>query len=311
MKVLIAEDDPISRRILEAMLVKWGYCVVTAEDGEQALEALMAEGAPPIAILDRLMPGIDGANVCRKVREKENGTGKYTYLILLTIKGSKEDIVSGMEAGADDYIAKPYDEQELRVRLSAGRRIIDLHKELTTAKNHLLEQSRTDPLTGILNRRAVLSELHAQMARHHGESGRLSVALLDIDHFKNINDTYGHAAGDSVLKECVLQIESALRCDRFGRVGGEEFLIVLPRADESNLQAICGRILSMINSNAIIFNGISIRITASIGAAAWDGIESMDILLARADKALYLAKNSGRNCMKISIPAECAVMAEY
>ncbi|HLE18785.1 MAG TPA: GGDEF domain-containing protein, partial [Syntrophales bacterium] len=201
--------------------------------------------------------------------------------------------------------------QELRVRLSAGRRIIDLHKELTTAKNHLLEQSRTDPLTGILNRRAVLSELHAQMARHHGESGRLSVALLDIDHFKNINDTYGHAAGDSVLKECVLQIESALRCDRFGRVGGEEFLIVLPRADESNLQAICGRILSMINSNAIIFNGISIRITASIGAAAWDGIESMDILLARADKALYLAKNSGRNCMKISIPAECAVMAEY
>ena len=168
MKVLIAEDDPISRRILEAMLVKWGYCVVTAEDGEQALEALMAQGAPPIAILDRLMPGIDGANVCRKVREKENGTEKYTYLILLTIKGSKEDIVSGMEAGADDYIAKPYDEQELRVRLSAGRRIIDLHKELTTAKNHLLEQSRTDPLTGILNRRAVLSELHAQMARHHG-----------------------------------------------------------------------------------------------------------------------------------------------
>lgn len=310
MKVLIAEDDPTSRRILEAMLAKWGYCVITARDGDEALKAFAEEDAPSIAILDRLMPGTDGANVCRKVRDMEAGTGEYTYLILLTVKGSKEDIVSGMEAGADDYITKPYDEQELRVRLSAGRRIIDLHKELTTAKNHLLEQSRTDPLTGILNRRAVMSELLVEMARRQGESNQLSVALLDIDHFKNINDTHGHAAGDAVIIGCVLQIGSALRCDRFGRIGGEEFLIVLPRAAEDNLPAICGRILSMINSSATMFNGSAIRVTASIGAATWDGAESLDILLARADKALYAAKNSGRNCVKISGPAEFAVMAD-
>lgn len=309
MKVLIADDDRVSCRILGAMLNKWGYCVTAAEDGDKALGALTAEDAPRIAILDRLMPGLDGANVCRKVREHENGSGRYTYLILLTVKGSKEDIVSGMEAGADDYITKPYDEQELRVRLSAGRRIIELHRDLTTAKNHLFEQSRTDPLTGILNRRAVLSELRAEMERHGGENGQLSVAMLDIDHFKKINDTYGHAAGDAVLKGCVLQIESALRCDRFGRVGGEEFLIVLPGTGETNLPAVCDRVLSMINSNALCFNGSSVRVTASIGAATWDGTESMDRLLARADKALYKAKNNGRNCVKVSVSAEHAALA--
>lgn len=307
MKVLIAEDDPTSRRILEAMLTKWGYSVQTAEDGREALEALKKENAPPIAVLDRLMPGIDGADLCRMVRESENGKGKYTYLILLTIKGSKDDIVSGMEAGADDYIAKPYDEQELRVRLSAGRRIIELHEELAEARNHLLEQSRTDPLTGALNRRAVMSELIGEMNSAHGTSP-LSIALLDIDHFKSINDTHGHAAGDAVLKEFVLQIGSALRCDRFGRIGGEEFLIILPGAAEENLGEICERVLTTVDSGETVFNGSAIRATASIGAAAWDGKESLDILLARADKALYKAKKSGRNCVKISSQARYALV---
>jgi len=300
LRVLIAEDDPISCRILEAMLGRWGYSVVTAADGEQALEALTNEDAPRMAILDRLMPGMDGAQICGRIRERENGTGRYTYLILLTIKGSKEDIVSGMEAGADDYIAKPYDEQELRVRLSAGRRIIGLHEELSIAKDHLLEQSRTDPLTGILNRRAVLSELNVEMARCHLESSALSVALLDIDHFKIVNDTYGHATGDLVLRECVKHIASALRCDRLGRIGGEEFLIVLPGADSVSLQVICNRILSAIESNAVVCNENAVRVTASIGGATWDGKENIDILLSRSDKALYLAKESGRNCARIA-----------
>lgn len=300
MRVLIAEDDPTSCRILEAMLGRWGYSVVTAADGEQALEALTMENAPRMAILDRLMPGMDGVQVCGRIRQRENGTGRYTYLILLTVKGSKEDIVSGMEAGADDYIAKPYDEQELRVRLSAGRRIIELHEELTRAKDHLFEQSRTDPLTGILNRRAVLAELNAEMARCYREGSALSVALLDIDHFKSVNDTYGHAAGDVVLKGCVKQIESALRCDKFGRIGGEEFLVVLPGTDSVTLPLICNRILSAIDSDAVVFNEDAVRVTASIGAAVWDGKESVDILLSRSDKALYLAKESGRNCMKIA-----------
>jgi two-component system cell cycle response regulator len=300
MNVLIAEDDPTSRRILEAMLGKWGYGVVTAEDGNEALAALAAEGAPPIAILDRIMPGVDGADVCRKVRVVEAGAGRYTYLILLTVKDSKEDIVSGMEAGADDYITKPYDEQELRVRLSAGRRIIELHKELTAAKNNLLEQSRTDPLTGIRNRRAMLSELTSEMSRCLLEDSVLSVAILDIDFFKTVNDTYGHAAGDAVIRECAQRIGEALRCDNYGRIGGEEFLIVLPGACQRTLPLICGRILAAINSNRVVFEGNAINVTASIGAAAWDGLESMDLLLARSDRALYQAKGNGRNCLEIS-----------
>ena len=303
MKVLIAEDDPTSRRILEAMLGKWGYAVTIAENGEQALAALAAADAPPIAILDRVMPGVDGAAVCRRVRSNEAGTGRYTYLILLTVKGSKEDIVSGMEAGADDYIAKPYDEQELRVRLSAGRRIIELHSELTATKNSLLEQSRTDPLTGVLNRRAVLSKLRTEMTRCASGESALGVALLDIDHFKSVNDTYGHASGDAVIIEFARRIGEALRCDNFGRIGGEEFLIVLPGACQDALHLVCGRILSAINSNGVNLNGSSLRVTASIGAAAWNGVESMDVLLARSDKALYLAKGNGRNRLEVAEPA--------
>lgn len=299
MRVLVAEDDPTSRRMIEAMLGKWGYDVETVADGEKALEALLAGDGPPLAVLDRLMPGLDGAEVCREVRAREKGTGGYTYLVILTVKGSKEDIISGMEAGADDYIAKPFDDQELRVRVSAGRRIIELQSELRKAKDFLFNQSRTDSLTGIFNRRAILSELQAEMSRCKREGKSLSVACFDVDHFKAINDAYGHAAGDEVLIECVRRISSTVRpYDKVGRTGGEEFLITLPGADEQGAASTCGRILGTVGHDGFAWNGLAIPVTASLGVATWDGRETLKDLIFRGDMALYKAKKNGRNCVE-------------
>lgn len=279
MKVLIAEDDPTSRRILEALLGRWGYEVVSACDGNEAWEILRAVDSPPLAVLDRMMPGLDGTEICQRVRTYETGTDRYTYLILLTVKGSKEDIVSGMEAGADDYVVKPFDEQELRVRTSAGRRVIELQAKLLEAKKHLFQQARTDSLTGILNRGALLSELELEMSRSQREKTALSLIMLDIDHFKKINDSYGHHVGDAVLKECVKRIGPILRpYDLFGRIGGEEFLIILPGADATGVFSVCKRILVTIGKDAIVLKENNLNVTVSLGVATLDGKENMEDL---------------------------------
>lgn len=303
MKVLIAEDDPTSRRILEAMLSKWGYCVVSARDGNEAWNVLQAAEAPSLAVLDRMMPVIDGGEICQRVRLMEKGTDRYTYLILLTVKGAKEDIVSGMEAGADDYVVKPFDEQELRVRTLAGRRIIELQSKLLEAKRHLFQQARIDSLTGILNRGALLSELELEMSRSQREKTALSLIMLDLDHFKKINDSYGHHVGDAVLREFVKRISHILRpYDSFGRIGGEEFMIILPGADSSGVFSVCKRILEIIGKDAMVFKENNLNVTASLGVATVDGKENMEDLLARVDDALYKAKKKGRNCMELAIP---------
>ena len=296
MKILIAEDDATSRRILEAALTKWGYEVVSVADGTEAWEEMQKLDVPRLAILDWMMPEMEGVEVCKKLREKEKDQEQYTYLILLTSKGAKENIVSGMEAGADDYIIKPFDQHELRVRIRAGQRIIQLQSELLAAKQDLLLLSRTDPLTGIFNRRAILSQIEKELSRAKRENKKLSLSLLDIDHFKKINDTYGHISGDKVLRECVKRIGSAMRIyDSLGRIGGEEFLVVIPGAKGNDARAIGERIRSMIGDKDILVNGSSIRVTISQGVVTWDGNMSVDELIARADQALYQAKENGRN----------------
>ena len=296
MKILIAEDDATSRRILEFVLVKWGYEVIIVNDGNKAWDKLQQEDAPQMAVLDWMMPGMEGVEVCTKLREKEKDQEQYTYLILLSSKDAKKNIVTGMEAGADDYIVKPFDHHELRVRIRAGQRIIQLQSELLAAKQDLLHQSRTDPLTGVFNRRAILSQIEKELSRAKREDKKLSLSLLDIDHFKKVNDTYGHISGDKVLRECVKRIGSAMRMyDSLGRVGGEEFLVVIPGAQGKDACAIGERIRSVIGDKDILVNGSSIRVTISQGLVTWDGNMSLDELVAKADQALYRAKENGRN----------------
>ena len=187
MKILIAEDDAISRRLLETILRKWGYEVVVAQDGGKAWEELQKEDAPRLAILDWMMPEMDGVEVCGKVRERMNSP--YVYILLLSAKSQREDLVKGMESGADDYITKPFDANELKVRLRAGRRILDLQTQLMSAQEALRDQAARDPLTGIWNRNAIFDIFRRELTRAERERTQLAIVMIDIDHFKNLNDT--------------------------------------------------------------------------------------------------------------------------
>ncbi len=294
MKILIAEDDPTSRRILGAVLTKLGYDVVSVADGNEAWEELKKDSSPRLAVLDWMMPGLTGLEVCSKVRAR--GAEEYTYIILLTSNSSHEDIVEGMKSGADDYVVKPFNRSELEARVKAGLRIINLQSELLLAKEKIRVQSRTDALTGIANRRAIFDHLDGELNRSERERKNISIAMLDLDHFKSINDSYGHQAGDAVLKECVRRISSTIRpYDFLGRYGGEEFLLVLPGTDESNAMLVCERILEQVQAEPVVFKGISIPCTLSIGLATWSGREDVDKLIEASDKALYMAKDKGRN----------------
>lgn len=296
MRILIADDDFTSRCILEAILIKWGYEVISVADGTEAWETMQKPDAPRLAILDWMMPGMEGVEICRKLRENKKNEEQYIYLILLTSKRLKENIVSGMEAGADDYVVKPFDQHELRVRIRAGQRIVQLQSELLVAKQDLLIQSRTDPLTGVLNRRAILLQIETELSRAKREKKDLSLSILDIDHFKKINDTYGHMVGDDVIREVVKRISVTVRTyDSLGRFGGEEFLVVMPGAKEREAYSICERIRTAINEKDFAINGLKIHLTVSLGFVTGDGNTDIDDLIVMADKALYQAKGNGRN----------------
>lgn len=218
--ILIAEDDPVSRRVLEAFVEKRGYEVVLASNGERALELLSGEAAPRLAILDWMMPGMEGTEVCRQLREQA-GERPYIYVLLLTARTDREDLLAGLQSGADDYIRKPFDPAELDARLRTGQRILDLQDKLIAARNELRFRATHDSLTGVGTRGVVLETLNREHSRQQREGGAFGVILLDIDHFKEVNDNYGHLCGDSVLREIAAAIKDSLRpYDTVGRYGG-------------------------------------------------------------------------------------------
>jgi diguanylate cyclase (GGDEF)-like protein len=287
--------------MLEATVKKWGYEPVVACDGKEAWEILQKEGAPQLAILDWVMPQLTGPEVCRLTRQQQKDT--YTYMLLLTSKNQREDLIEGMDAGADDYVTKPFNHHELQVRLRAGRRIVDLQSELLVTQAALRQQATHDSLTKVYNRSSIFEVLDRELVRAERENLPVGLALLDIDFFKSVNDTYGHIAGDAVLREAARRIKTTIRSyDSLGRYGGEEFLIILPGCDEACTRSQSDRIrrnlaIEPMPIHEYSHSDVSLALTASFGSTtALPGHRiSAETLLRIADESLYEAKRAGRN----------------
>jgi two-component system cell cycle response regulator len=294
MRILIAEDDFTSRMMLDGVLTKWGFTTVVTTNGQEAWEVMRRADAPAIAILDWQMPIMNGLEICRKLGGIEQSTPPY--LILLTARGDKKDIVKGLDAGANDYILKPYDNEELLARIRVGQRMVQLQREMVKLNQTLLHEAMHDQLTGIYNRRAIINTLEKELDRAARGENPLSIGLCDIDHFKSINDTYGHQVGDDVLRGFVKLVEKQLRkYDYVGRYGGEEFLIVSPDSKGTKSEGLYERICRYISERKIQTGHQEIVITVSIGVAAFSGGQTVQTLLSASDAALYRSKEGGRN----------------
>jgi diguanylate cyclase (GGDEF)-like protein len=301
MRVLIADDSLLSRRLLEETLRGWGYDVVVAADGEEAWRILSSEHAPSLAVLDWMMPGRTGPELCQLVRQR--AAEPYTYILLLTSRNEKDDVVEGMDSGADDYITKPFDKHELKVRLRAGTRIVDLQEQLVAAREALRVQATRDYLTQLWNRSAILEILHRELARSEREQIPVGVVVADLDHFKAINDTHGHFAGDWALQETARRMQDSIRSyDAIGRYGGEEFLVVLPGADVQAVRVQAERMRHAIRSKPVHMTDgpppeVSLKVTCSFGCTSGIGGQvTAESLIGAADSALYRAKRTGRDC---------------
>jgi diguanylate cyclase (GGDEF)-like protein len=282
--------------MLQATLEKWGYEVLTCADGSEAWDALQKDDCPKLAIMDWMMPEMDGPTICGKLREQHDRP--YTYVILVTSRDRREDLLAGLDAGADDYVIKPFDPTELELRLRIGQRIVQLQEQLIAARDAFEYQAAHDSLTGLWNRRAVLDLLAKELSRARREHGPLSVVIVDIDKFKNINDTHGHLAGDSVLCEVAETIQASVRAyDSVGRYGGEEFIIVIPGSDLDHAAQQAERLRAGIESKTFNVDGKGIGVTISLGVAQVDPSRDPDLdsIVRRADEALYEAKRLGRN----------------
>ncbi|HUR21517.1 MAG TPA: diguanylate cyclase [Vicinamibacterales bacterium] len=299
MRILIADDDPVARRLLERTLQRMGHEVLAVADGTAALNALLDPAGPRLAILDWMMPGLDGLAVCRAVRERE---APYVYLILLTARDGNDDVVAGLIAEADDYLTKPFEVRELNARILSGERILELETRLLTAERDLRHEATHDRLTGLWNRGMVLDDLERTVKRVRRTGEQLTVALADVDHFKAVNDTYGHDAGDHVLRETARRMRASLRDgDAVGRYGGEEFLIVLASRDSAGQLAALDRVCQVVRQAPIDLGSARVSVTLSIGAArAMTPELDATSLISAADEALYRAKAQGRNCLKMS-----------
>ena len=296
MHVLIVDDDRIQRLILRKQLLRLGYEVSEATDGAIAWAQLQHEPTP-IVITDWMMPQLDGPALIARIRAA--AFPGYTYVILLTSKDERTDVVAGLDAGADDYLTKPCDSHELRARVAIGARIVDLERRLRSARD-------TDALTGLHNRGAITAAANTELARAQRSGAVLSAALLDVDHFKQVNDQYGHQAGDQALRLVAAQVRKQVRIyDLVGRWGGEELLLLLMETTLLEAASIAERVRATIAATPLtIADGRQITLTASLGLASTEAVGeyTLEALVHDADAALYRAKAAGRNCVVASQP---------
>ena len=296
MKILIADDDPMSLLYLQDVLEDIGFEVIAVPDGQRAHDVLFGVDPPMLAILDWMMPWIDGIDLCRAIRRSDNDS--YTYLIVLTSRSETEFTVEAMNAGADDFISKPFHPAELEARVRAGKRICELEQQLRLKATY-------DALTGIYNRGAIIDILDRAVVRHQRHNEELALAFADLDHFKRVNDVYGHAAGDAVLREVALRMGQVLRpYDFLGRYGGEEMIVVLPGCDTACALEIAERMRKNVCATPIPSDFGAIPVTVSIGVAVLKkgAATAYNELIQVADRALYVAKNEGRNRVALGGP---------
>jgi two-component system, cell cycle response regulator len=300
--ILVAEDDPVARKILEKTLIKEGHEVVSVENGRKAFD-LFKQRFFPIILTDWMMPEMDGIELCRAVRNHQ--ASGYVFVIILTSKDSKDDIVTGLNSGADDYVNKPFNPPELKARIKTCMRILGLERSLKEANENIRILSITDPLTKSYNRGYITECLPKEINRAIRYERALSLVLCDIDYFKKVNDTYGHQAGDQVLTEVVRSIKNSIRqeLDWIARYGGEEFLIVLPETGPEGAYILAERLRNNISKHKFIFQKKAIHITCSFGISGFDSATSdedisSESLINIADKYLYQCKLEGRNRVK-------------
>jgi two-component system, cell cycle response regulator len=294
MRILIADDDATSRLILTGVLKKFGHDVVATVDGTEAWECLRRPDAPTLAILDWMMPGLAGVDVVRRVRSL--GSDEPPYLILLTSMSEKADIVAGLEAGADDYLSKPFDPGELRARVDVGRRVTELQSKLREAHDAVAYQAMHDPLTGALNRRAFTDVLSRALSEEHRHRQGLAMGICDIDEFKKVNDVHGHKVGDEVLCALVQRLSSSLRAeDVLSRHGGDEFVVLAQHTGDTDVGQIYERARLAVAADPIPTQAGDLSIRLSFGVSVWIEGDTADDLLGAADTALYRAKHAGRN----------------
>jgi two-component system, cell cycle response regulator len=298
-KVLVADDSAVSRKLVEHTLSEKRYSLVFAKCGRETI-ALFAEHHPALVIVDWIMPDYTGIEICKHIRSKTQAS--YTYIILLTGKSEKESVVEGLAAGADDYLTKPFHPEELIARVGVGLRIMELQREIEVKNAMLQELALTDPLTSLPNRRAIEDWAARQLSGAARYGFSFWVALADLDHFKTVNDTHGHDAGDTVLKAFsqILKTKSR-RSDICGRIGGEEFLFVLTHATKEDAKRVIECVRAELEATEFNFNGNSLTVTASFGLAGFTGTKAPDFnrLVAQADLALYSAKRLGRNRVEV------------
>ena len=296
-RVLVIDDSPVYRRLMTGHLREWGFEVTVAESAAEGWKVLEQPNCPNLVLLDWIMPQMDGVELCRKLRAQRS-SDLPVYMILVTSKENPADLAKAMEAGVDDYLVKPFDEPELKVRLQVGQRIVSLQRELIEARESMRHASTYDGLTGLLNRQEIVEFLRRELVRSAREKKPVSVILADIDHFKIINDQLGPFAGDEVVKEVGRRLRSKLRAyDGVGRYGGEEFLLVLPGCDLTAALIRADQVRSFVGSKAIDTSTKSRTVTVSMGVAVSHGENEAELqnLLNQADTGLFKAKRNGRN----------------
>jgi diguanylate cyclase (GGDEF)-like protein len=304
MRAVIADDDRVTTTLLTHALARFGLDVAVAHDGVAAWDLLANGPAPALAILDWTMPGLDGIELCRRIRASSLAG---TYVVLLTGRDSRADLVAGLDAGADDYMVKPIDAEELRARVQVGIRVAALQarlaervNELRIARDDFARLVSIDALTDLYSRRWWFQLAEAELARVRRGGGVFSVMVLDLDFFKQVNDTYGHDAGDRVLQTFAAMLRSQCRqSDVVGRLGGEEFVVMLPETPIGAAEHVATRIRESCGALAIEVPAGIITTSCSIGICEGSRKDdAMEPVLQRADSALYAAKRGGRNCWK-------------
>jgi diguanylate cyclase (GGDEF)-like protein len=300
-KVLVADDDPGSLMVAQAAVERAGHDCIAAEDGAIAWR-LYQEHQPDVVVTDLMMPGLDGLALCRAIRARKNDL--YTYIVLLTSQGSRDDMLAGLQAGADDYVTKPLDPFVLHAKLLVALRVTSLHADLDHYRKVLSEQARTDPLTGLHNRLKLaedLEQLHARSERYEHD---YCLAMCDVDNFKSYNDIYGHQAGDLALRAVAAALTNEARqSDGVYRFGGEEFLLVLPHQKPTGARTLVERALAAVQAMDITHSGDpsgSLTLSAGISAFTTNHRVSPERILGEADTALYAAKAAGRNRVELA-----------